>query len=147
MKPVFIVVADNSRARIFTAESSSAELLEIETMSHPEGRQHEQDMVSDLPGKDAAKGGAGGHAYEDKNSPKQQQTIDFAKRVAHYLDDARAQNRLQQLLLVAAPAFLGELRNQLSTETRDCIVFELDKNLAQHSVDDIRHHLPEFLTH
>jgi len=143
-----IVVADSSRARIFTTDSPSSPLNEIETMAHPEGRIHEQDMVSDLPGKDSGQGGgAGGHAYQDETEPKQQEVIDFAKRIADYLDDTRKTNKLGRLLIVAAPAFLGELRKQMSEQTNEFVVFESAKNLTQHSVEDIRNHLPKFLKH
>ena len=148
MKSIMIIAADSSRARIFTTDSPHSPLDEIETMAHPEGRMHEQDMVSDLPGKDSGQGdGAGGHAYQDETDPKQQEVIDFAKRTADYLDDMRKANKLDQLLIVAAPAFLGELRKQMSEQTNECVVFELAKNLTQHSVEDIRNHLPKFLTH
>ena len=138
---MMIVVADSARARIFTADSARSPLNEIETMAHPEGRLHEQDMVSDMPGKGAGKGGGGDHAFQEKIEPKEQETIVFAKRVADYLDDARKANKLSQLIIAAAPAFLGELRNHLSSETSEKIVFELDKNIAQHSAEDIRQHL------
>ena len=141
-----IVVADSSRARIFTADSAHAPLNEIETMAHPEGRMHEQNMVSDMPGKDSGKGGGGDHAYQEKIEPKKQEMIEFAKRIADYLDGARNANKLDKLLIVAAPAFLGELRTHLSAETSKKIAFELDKNLAQHDVEDIRKHLSKFLT-
>ncbi|MDH5357021.1 MAG: host attachment protein [Gammaproteobacteria bacterium] len=148
MKSTMIVVADSSRARVFTADSAIAPLQEIETMAHPEGRLHEQNLVSDLPGKDSGQGGnAGGHSYQNETEPKQQQVIDFAKRVGGYLDDARKANKLRRLLLVAAPAFLGELRKQMTKETSECIIFELDKNLTQHPVEEIRSHLPKYLTH
>ena len=139
---MMIVVADSARARIFTADSANSPLNEIETMSHPEGRMHEQDMVSDMPGKGSGKGGGGDHAYQEKIEPKEQEMIVFAKRVADYLDDARKANKLNKLLLIAAPAFLGELKTHLSDETSKNIVFELDKNIAHHSVEDIRQHLP-----
>ena len=142
---MMIVVADSARARIFTADSAHSALNEIETMAHPEGRMHEQDMVSDMPGKVSGKGGGGDHAFQEKIEPKEEEMIEFAKRVADYLDDARKANKLNKLLLVAAPAFLGELRTHLSKETSEKIVFELDKNLAQHSVEDIRQHLSKFL--
>lgn len=145
MKPMMIVVADSSRARIFTADSTRSPLNEIETIAHPEGRIHEQDLVSDMPGKDSGKGGGGDHAYQEKIEPKKQEMIEFAKRIADYLDDARKANKLNKLLIVAAPAFLGELRNHLSTQTSEKIVFELDKNLAHHDVEDIREHLSKFL--
>lgn len=85
------------------------------------------------------------HAYQEKIEPKKQEMIEFAKRIADYLDDARKANKLNKLLIVAAPAFLGELRNHLSTQTSEKIVFELDKNLAHHDVEDIREHLSKFL--
>ena len=145
MKSMMIVVADSARARIFTADSAQSPLNEIETMAHPEGRLHEQNMVSDMPGKVSGKGGGGDHAFQEKVEPKEQEMIEFAKRIADYLDDTRKANKLDNLLLVAAPEFLGELRAQLSNETSDKIVFELDKNIAHHSVEDIRKHLSEFL--
>ena len=141
-----IVVADSVRARIFTADSSHSPLIEIETMAHPEGRIHEQDMVSDLPGKDSGKGGSSDHGFQEKIEPKEQEMIMFAKRVADYIEDSRKANKLKNLILVAAPAFLGELRTHLSNETRETIVFELDKNIAHHSVEDIRKHLSGFFS-
>ena len=146
MTSIMIVVADSSRARIFTTDSPSSPLNEIETMAHPEGRIHEQNMVSDLPGKDSGQG-ASGHAYQDETDPKQQEVTDFAKRIADYLDDTRKTNQLGRLLIVAAPAFLGELRKQMSEQTNKLVVFESAKNLTQHSVEDIRNHLPKFLKH
>ena len=147
MKPTMIVVADSTRARIFTADSPSSPLNEIETMAHPEGKLHDRDITSDLPGKNSGGGGSGGHAYQDETDPKKHELAEFAKRVADYLDDARNANKYSNILVVAAPAFLGELRAQLSSETNEKIVFELDKNLTHHSTEDIRKHLPEFLTH
>lgn len=148
MKSIMVVVADSSRARIFTTESPSSPLREINAMTHPEGRIHEQKMTSDLPGKDSGQGaGTGGHAYQEKVEPKQQEVIKFAKQAADYLDKARKAHKLEKLMLVAAPAFLGELRNQLPEEVNDCVIFELDKNLTQHSPEDIRAHLPKYLTH
>lgn len=142
MNPMMIVVADSTRARIFTTESTRSPLTEIETFANPEGRMHEQDMVSDMPGKDSGKGGAGAHAFQEIVEPKQQKITEFAKRLADFLDDARKKNKLGKLLLMAAPDFLGELRNQLSKETREKVTFELDKNLAHHDEEDIRKHMP-----
>ena len=146
MKSNIVIVADNSRARIFTIDSPKSPLQEIESMVQSEGRLHEGDMTSDLPGKILG-GAGGGHAYESKTDPKQQQSINFAKRVAEYLDYARKTNKLHNILIVAAPQFLGELRQHMSDGTMEMVVFELDKDLTKHSVEDIRTHLPKFLTH
>ncbi len=142
MKLTWILVADSSRARIFTAEKSSS-INEIEDLAHPEGRLHEQDLTSDLPGKDTDKVGSGKHSFQDQVEPKQQEAINFAKRIARHLDESYSDNKFEQLMVVAAPSFLGTLRHQFSDEISQRICFELDKNITMHSVDDIRKHLPE----
>ncbi|MDH5425715.1 MAG: host attachment protein [Gammaproteobacteria bacterium] len=147
MKSIIVVVADRTAARIFAAESTSSPLVEIETMASPAGRLHERQMTSDLPGKSQGSGGSAGHAYENETDPKSHEMTEFAMQVAGYLDDARNANKISGLLLVAAPGFLGELRTHLSAQTSKLVVFELDKNLTRHSVEDIRQHLPKRLTH
>jgi len=144
MKSTMIVVADSARARIFTWESDDHVLLkELEDMAHPEGRLHERDMTSDLPGKDSGVAGAGGHAYENKDSTKKHQQIEFAKRVSTHLDAQRKANKLSKLLLISAPEFLGELRSQFSNELSKLIAFELPKNLAALDATEIRKHIPK----
>jgi len=147
MKSIMIIVANSSRARIFSTDSPSSPLQEIETISHPEGRMHEQDMLSDSPGKMSGAGKGSSHAFQDKTEPKQQEVIDFAKRISVYLESARTSEKIISLIIVAAPAFLGELRKHMSAELNEMVAFELDKNLTQHSIDDIRNHLPKYLTH
>lgn len=147
MNSTMVVVADSTRARIFTADTSKSPLTEIEVLANPEGRLHDRDITSDLPGKSAGGDGSGGHAYQSETDPKHHEMEEFSKRIADYLDNARNVNNLSKLLLVASPPFLGELRSHLSKETSQKVVFELDKNLTQHSADDIRNHLPKYLTH
>lgn len=147
MKAFTVVVADSTRARIFTTDSAKSPLIEIETMAHPEGRMHDKDITSDLPGKDKGGDGSGGHAYQDQTDPKKHEVDKFAKRVAVYLDDARNANELEKVLIVSEPAFLGQLRGHLSSKTNEKVVFELDKNLTHHSLKEIRQHLPDHLTH
>ena len=144
MSTTWVLVADSSRARIFTAKTSTSELHEIETLAHPEGRLHEQDISSDLPGKDNVSG-EGGHAYQDETSPKEQEVINFAKRLADHLNNAHNSNKFHRLAIVAAPAFLGVLRQQLSTQVNKLICFDLNKNITLQSAEEIRAHLPKSL--
>ena len=145
MKSTWILVADSSRARIFVADTPST-IQEIEDFTHAEGRLHEQDMTSDLPGKGAGVAGAGKHAYQDQIGPKEQEAINFAKSIANHLDKAHNANKFERLMIIADPSFLGKLRKQLSDQSQNAICFDLDKNITMHSVDDIRKHLPEHLT-
>lgn len=145
MKSTIVLVADSAQARLFTLKSSSSQLNEFETLINPEGRLHEQDLTSDLPGKDNGRSGAGGHAYQNQTEPKEQLAIDFAKRVSKRLEKARSGNQIKRLLVVSAPGFLGQLRSQFSSQMGKLVCFELAKNLTTHDTDEIRQHLPKYL--
>jgi len=142
MSSTWIIVADGSRARIFEVAPSSSDLHERETLAHPESRMHEQDMTSDLPGRDFDSSGAGRHAMGSKEEPKQGAKKEFAKQIADHLEKARTENRLAHLIVIAAPAMLGLLREAYSAETAKLVDSEVDKDLTQHSLSDIQKHLP-----
>ena len=144
MKSTWILVADSTRARIFTTESSSTPLEEIEDFSHTESRLHDREITSDLPGRIKSVAG-GGHAFEQATDPKKHEAENFAHSLAQYLEDAHNANRFAQLLIIAAPSFLGLLRDHLPEQIKQLVHFELDKDLTLLSAADIRQHLPQFL--
>ena len=144
MKLTWILIADSSRARIFTADTPSSPLQEREDFSHAESRLHDREITADLPGR-IKESGMGGHAFEQKTDPKKQEAINFARSLAHRLEAARNANELEQLLIVAEPSFLGLLRDELPEQVKKLVCFELDKDITVHSVADIREHLPKFL--
>ena len=140
MSSSWVIVADGSRARIFEVGSSS-KLHEIETLAHPESRQHEQELTSDLPGRAYDSSGEGRHAMGSTVEPKQHEVETFAKQIADHLDKARTDNRLGKLVVIAAPGMLGELRKAFSAELSKLVLGEIDKDLTQHSVEDIQQHV------
>jgi protein required for attachment to host cells len=144
MKLTWILVASNTHARIFTASTPSSALEEIEGMAHTEGRLHDRDMTTDLPGRIKSTGG-GGHALEQATDPKKHEADNFAGQIAQHLEAAHNANKYEQLLIVAEPSFLGLLRDHLPEHIKTHICFELDKNLTTHSAADIRNHLPQYL--
>ena len=144
MNTTWILVADSSRAKLFVAETHTSSLEEIEDFDHPEGRQHEQLLTSDLPGRNAG-AASSHHALDDETSPKQQEAIGFAKLITKRLNNARKDHLYGQLIVVAAPAFLGLLRENMNADTEKLIALELDKNLTKESIESIRQHLPKVL--
>jgi protein required for attachment to host cells len=142
--PTWILVADNSRARIFTAEKAAGPITEISTLTFPEGRLHEGDLTTDKPGRGQAPG-AGAHGVNGGDGAKQENAERFASLLCEDLEAARNQGRFSKLYVVAAPALLGLLRKHLSSPLRQMVVGELDKNLTTQAPDIIRKHLPDFL--
>ena len=57
----------------------------------------------------------------------------------------RKENKFKQFVLVAAPSFLGKLRDHMSKETQKLASFELAKNLSHLDAVEIRKHLPDRL--
>jgi protein required for attachment to host cells len=141
MSATWVIVADASRARIFEKSGTSKEIHERETFSHPESRLHERDLTSDLPGRAFDSEGAGRHAMGAKHDPKQNETLEFARQLAEHIEKARSEKRFGHLNIIAAPAMLGDLRDALSDETRKLVTTEIDKDLTQHSIEDIQQHL------
>ncbi len=145
MPHTLIVVADASRARLLVADRNKSTFHEILTLAHPEGRLHESEITSDLPGRTFDSHGTGRHSMEQPVSAKQQERINFAKQIARQLDEVNSKVSFDKLILIAAPAMLGLLRDNLKNEITKKVTLEIDKDLTQHSIEQIQNQLPEFL--
>lgn len=144
MSETWVVVADTSRARFFSADKPAGTLVEIQTLTHPASRLHEGDLVSDRPGRDR-NSGAGSHDVGTETEAKEEEAIRFATEVCNQLDSARVDGRLKKLYLVAAPAFLGLLRKHQTPSLQKMIAGEVAKNIARHDIAEIRSTLPKHL--
>ena len=65
----------------------------------------------------------------------------FAAQLAEYLQSECGKNTFEDIIIIAAPEFLGQLRKQLDPGTRERVVREIDKNIVQQDESDIRKHL------
>lgn len=144
MNNIMVVVADASRARVFTADKPAGPLNEIETLSNPEARLHEGDLVSDRGGRES-RGGGSSHGYGTGSVAKEEAANRFAAEVCRHLERSRTGNELAKLYVMAAPAFLGLLRKHQSQALRGLITGEISKDLSRERPERIRAQLPEFL--
>jgi protein required for attachment to host cells len=139
----WVLVADNSRARIFSVEKATSPLQEIRDFTHPEARLHEGDLVTDKDGRD--RGPSAAHGMGSEHVHKHDGAERFAATVCAELDAARASGIFKKLYIVAAPTFLGLLRKHQSNALKQAIGGEVDKNLATQDAAMIRRHLPDYL--
>lgn len=143
-KETWLVVANSSVARIFKVQKKES-LIEIESLVHPESRLYNKDLCSDKPGRSFESANAGRHSVGSTVMPKQQEFINFAKEISAYLDDARKQGKFDRLYLVAAPAQLGLIRQNLHSETTKLMAGEVDKDITHLKPEEIIAHLPFIL--
>lgn len=142
---IWVVVADSSKARILSAQSKTDELQDVGDYIHPESRMRTQDLVADGSGSGSDSGGYGKHSMGHENGVHQQQAEAFAREICAEIDKACQNNDLRRIYLIAPPKFLGLLRNGLNRQCAQRVDSEIDKNLVDHSIKDIRSHLPRLL--
>lgn len=138
MVQTWVLVAESSRAKLYAANTRRGPLVELDSFVHPEGRMHEGDLVSDRPGSDGGSVGQGRHVVDDRTTARRYENISFAKEIAGNLEQARIKGAFDKLILIAPPAFLGLLRENLSKEIMDRVTDQIDKNLVQQPAQVVR---------
>lgn len=136
-----VVVAEQSRARLFIRDRVRKVFRELEDLANPEARLHEQDLVSDRPGRSFDSKGDNRHAMEMKTGPAKQVAIRFAKDICKRLEAMRSD--YEKLILVAPPQFLGLLRDNLPDTLKKEVVREIDKDLVRKDTREIEKYLRE----
>jgi protein required for attachment to host cells len=145
----WILVADASRARIFTEQAGIWEL--VHALEHEESRMRSRDLMADANGRKPAglsRGtGNGDHAVsnaygrpgaEPNTDPKDVESQKFAREIATYLDRGRNEHAFGRLVVVAPPAFLGLLRSTMGDETQRLIEASLNKDFTHHPAPELK---------
>jgi protein required for attachment to host cells len=141
MSCIWVLAAESSRAKLYSAENRKAPLLEIGDFVHPESRLHEGDLVSDQSGSDGGNVGQGRHVLDNKTNARDAERAEFAGMLADRLEAARKEDVFNRVVLIAPPAFLGLLRDNLSDGVKELVTEQIDKNLVQQPADVVRKHL------
>lgn len=145
MDTIWIVTADEGRARIFGEPGPGKPLQEIDAMVNTSARMRTMDKVSDKLSPKAA--GASKHAtggatptsqYEPQQTPEEREAEFFAKSVADYLLRAWQAGQFQKLELFAAPKFLGLLRALLDPQLKPLVTVESNKDYTSLNAHQLR---------
>lgn len=147
MDRIWFVVADEGRARVLERAQPGAALQELkelrDELAHVRGAELRRDAKGRLYGKGER---FMGHTTEPETEPHRKAARKFARQIAHLLEQARNERRYDRVFIVAAPAFLGVLRQELPESVRKVLAGELDQdlvNLDAHQLEQRLHPLPE----
>ena len=126
----WVLVADRSRARLLhVLPNGTRPWPTLASFIHAAAKLSRQDRETDVPGRMQLPGGARS-AVEPHEDPEHSEARRFASQLAAHLDRARQEARFDRLIVVAAPMFLGVLRESWPSPLRARIAFEVDRNLA-----------------
>lgn len=140
-KKQWVIVADESEAIIFTRKGRRAALSEMSRLHNETARMKSGDLLADREGRAFDSHGHGRHAVERENAdPRRQAAITFARTVAARIAKAAHKGgEFDDLILVAAPRFLGLLREALATTSGKITPYlSIDKDVVQHDAEFIR---------
>lgn len=137
----WIVVADASRARVF-AGASLTPALPYDLVA---SRQSIGERVTDRGGQTHERVGRGGHTKCKSVDARAQADRVLAASVAEAIRHGRVEQRFDSIVLVAAPAFLGLLRQALDGPSRALVVASFAKDLSKVPEHDLRRRLRELL--
>ena len=103
--PVWIVLANGSRARLLQRNSHAEPLIELRDWVHPATRLHTQD----LGGAHRQSGIRGRSGLARHGSDQAHERSAFAQEICHWLAQAVHAQQVGSIALLASTPFLGEL--------------------------------------
>ncbi len=136
-KKTWIVVADGARARFFVSEGPGTGLEPALPQALVADNRPSADIASDRPGRTFDSVGAGRHAVQPSSDPHRHSQITFASEIAKTLDQRLKNRAFDQLVIIAAPRMLGDLRAALGENIRKLVFAEIDKDLTKLPVHEL----------
>ena len=143
MRPIWVLVADNSQACMYHFQPHQHNLQLLDYIQHEEGRWHSGDFVTDRTGhttktRSPTSMANRGLGTSDR-SPKNQENTRFTKLVAKAINHAHEQHSFDALQVCAPPGFMGELLPKLKNDVP--LTHKVTKNLVAENDQRIMQHL------
>lgn len=137
-KTTWIVVADESAATVYARKSRHGPLDELFKLANEVARQKTGDLISDRGGRSFDSHGQGRHTMtKEQSGPKKRASHAFAKIVAGKINSAIHDGACDEIALIAAPRFLGFLRDALEKAGNVIPALTIDKEMVGRDVADI----------
>jgi len=138
MKKTWALVANSSYAIIYEVKNMGKEITIVERIPFPDGRKKASELNTDKPGRIFDSFGGARHAASNRVDPHTHEQQIFAAMLCHYLHKARAENKFEELAIIAPPQFYGELHPHFSDSVRPCVIKHVTKDLPERLSDSER---------
>lgn len=133
----WVLVTDGQKALFLRNDLNTQEYdLKVvwhQSMENPAS----QDQGTDRPGRANTGPNGRGAALQETDWHKLSESL-FAKEVAAILNQAAQDDAFQEIVIVAPPAALGDLRKELNPETTKRVIAEIPKTLTNHPITKIQ---------
>lgn len=145
MSTTWVMVANASRARLFSQGKKFGDLLLVKEFAHPESRQKDAAFTTDRPGHYQASGSANSPhgAYQAATTPKEHEHDRFARELVDLLESGRKSSSYGTLIVVAAPHFHGLINKHMGTQVRSLVQMDIEKDYTSLTVTELTERLRE----
>ena len=145
-KRTWIIVADAARARVFISEGGQLRPKNDAQFEFPAAHVPSRDLVSDRPGRTMESVGGAHHAEEPRTDPHRAAKTAFAKLLANFVEQSAKESKFDDLVVVAPPQMLGDLRDALGRHATERLVRTAAKDLTKIPASEIEAHLRPLLS-
>lgn len=143
LKTAWVLVADGAKARLLERVGPNGPLVpaSAKCFSESEARIPTRDIGADRPGRVHESADTTRHSMEPRVDWHRYAKGQFAGSVAGALDKAALKKKFDELVLVAPPQALGDLRSALGPHAKAMITGEIAKDLTNLPDHELGAHL------
>jgi protein required for attachment to host cells len=124
-KTIWLVIANSVKAEIYAIENQSSTLVTV--LENPEGRLKSKELTSDKPGSYGTSHTARGQ-FSFPHDPHKEEHLQFAKKIADFLEYTKNENKYQEFILCAEAGFQGLINEALSKHVQYSLLRKIDKD-------------------
>ena len=120
MKPIrtWVLIADAARARVFERRGKGTGLTVVSDMAFDAELAPSHMLGTDRPGRSFESIGSIRHAMESSSDPHREQKRQFARRIAHAVEERQAASSFDRLVLVAPAVTMATCVSPYPTRSR-----------------------------
>jgi len=136
---LWYVIADGGRAR-FVEQDERGAFRTVSNFVSTELHKRAEELGRDRPARVQESASTARHAVEPKRDLKEAAKEDFIRTVGVELAQLQKDGRFDELVLVAPPGAIRELKDGLTKSVAACVVKELQRDLTKVSDHDLAAH-------
>ncbi len=144
-KKTWVVIADGAHARIYLNEGPGTGLVPALDHDFIGNRLSSHEMGSDRPGVTFSSSGPGRHAIAPHTDPHEHAKHEFIRLLAKAIREGLNAHAFEQLILVAPPKALGDLRADLDPRAAKLVKAELHKDFTHLTPHQPGEHLADVI--
>lgn len=141
---LWVLIADGEHARVVAPTMSAHQFATVTGFDSVTAHQRSHDLGTDRPGRVYESASVTRHAIAPHSDPHVEAKHHFAQAVARVIDQHAAEHAFDQLVLVAPPHTLSDLRAALGQNAAAMVVGSEAKELTKLSDHELSEHLADW---